>query len=236
VEEVAQACRQFLQGLFEEKCPKDIHSRLWSSQIQDALAARNEAALRELDLIMEDIQSYPINYNHYYTDTIRQRRNKREKESLAQCIEDATSHTHLPGCNSTHTSTSIDVDKALQGYAKSTDPDIVNHSCEEVLDCLIAIYKVGREPVFTTLYEVNRSPQVLQKTFIANVTTQVVERHIVRGLEEIFSPVVVNGLSDPDVEGIASEPASAKRQRAFLEDRIAKLKEGHEILRSVRLR
>ena len=72
-----------------------------------------------------------------------------------------------------------------------------------------------------------------QETFIANVTTQVVERHIIRGLEAIFLPVVVNDLSDSETEAIASEPASAERQREFLEDRIRKLKEGHRILQDV---
>lgn len=56
---------------------------------------------------------------------------------------------------------------------------------------------------------------------------------MIRGLEKIFSPVVVNGLTDSEVEAIASEPASAKRQRQFLEDRIAKLKDGQSIFRSV---
>jgi hypothetical protein len=74
---------------------------------------------------------------------------------------------------------------------------------------------------------------VSQKTFIANITTQVIERHIVRGLENIFSPVVVNSLSDTEVETIASEPLSAKRQREFLEERIKKLRDGHEIFRGV---
>jgi len=73
--------------------------------------------------------------------------------------------------------------------------------------------------------------QVSQKTFIANITTQVIERHIVRGLQNIFSPVVVNAMSDVEVEAIASEPLSAKRQREFLEERIKKLTDGHEIFR-----
>jgi hypothetical protein len=55
----------------------------------------------------------------------------------------------------------------------------------------------------------------------------------VRGLEKIFSPVVVNAMSDTEVEAIASEPSSAKRQREFLEDRIKKLQDGHEIFRGV---
>jgi len=61
----------------------------------------------------------------------------------------------------------------------------------------------------------------------------VIERHIIRGLENIFSPVVVNGLSDAEVEAIASEPSAAKRERQFLEDRITKLKDGQSIFRGV---
>jgi hypothetical protein len=73
----------------------------------------------------------------------------------------------------------------------------------------------------------------MQKVFIANVTTQVIERHIVRGLEKIFDPIVVNGLSDMQVQNIASEPTTSKRLREQLEDQISKLKEGKEIFRSM---
>ena len=65
------------------------------------------------------------------------------------------------------------------------------------------------------------------------MTTQVVERHIVQGLEKIFYPVVVNGLSDIQVEGIASEPDMAREHRKFLEERISKLKNGQDIFRGV---
>ena len=46
------------------------------------------------------------------------------------------------------------------------------------------------------------------------------------GLEMIFSPVVVNGLSECAVEKMTPKPAAAKRHRQFLEDRIEKLKDG----------
>jgi hypothetical protein len=65
------------------------------------------------------------------------------------------------------------------------------------------------------------------------VTTQVIERHVVRGLEKIFSPVVVNALTDAEAEAIASEPAAAKRRREYLEDQIRRLTAGHEIFKSV---
>jgi hypothetical protein len=73
----------------------------------------------------------------------------------------------------------------------------------------------------------------LKKTFVANVTTQVIERHVVRDLEGIFSPVVVNLLTDKEVEAIAAEPKAAKRQREFLEDRVKKLEAGQDIFRSI---
>ncbi|KAF4625919.1 hypothetical protein G7Y89_g12245 [Cudoniella acicularis] len=56
--------------------------------------------------------------------------------------------------------------------------------------------------------------------------SQVIERHIVRGIERIFSPVVVNGLADSEAEAIAMEPAATRRQRRFLEERTAKLGDG----------
>ena len=54
-----------------------------------------------------------------------------------------------------------------------------------------------------------------------------------RGLEYIFLPVVVNSLSDAEVEAIASEPTAAKRRREYLEDQIGKLTAGQEIFNSV---
>ncbi|KAL2055922.1 hypothetical protein ABVK25_003564 [Lepraria finkii] len=90
-----------------------------------------------------------------------------------------------------------------------------NVSCEEAFDCVFIIYEVS------------------QKTFVAYITTPFVERHMIRGLEMIFSPVIVNGLSESTVEKIASEPAAAKRHRLLLKDRIEKLKDGQKIFRGV---
>ena len=142
LDEVAQVCTKFLEVLLQDKCPKDVSSRLRASLVQDALKTRYDNALQELGKIMEDIRSYPINYNHYYTDIITKRRLDRQKKSLSKSIEAATKHTRLPGCPSTHTSASIDIDHALKSYAVRIDPNMENVSCEEALDCLFAIYKV----------------------------------------------------------------------------------------------
>jgi hypothetical protein len=50
-------------------------------------------------------------------------------------------------------------------------------------------------------------------------------------LKKIFSPIVVYAMSDTEVEAIASEPLSAKRQRELLENGFKKLQNRHKIFR-----
>ena len=145
VVEVAEICRRFLDRLLQEKCPKDVHSRLWSSQIEEVLEARNAAAFRELETIMEEVKSYPINYNHYYTDTIHKSRRGRQRAELAKSVKDATRKDLLKGCNSgEHHTTSVDIDQIVESFSNNIDPNMDNVSCEEALECLFAIYKVSR--------------------------------------------------------------------------------------------
>ena len=106
LEDVAQICTRFLDILLQDKCPKDVISRLRVSLVQDALKTRYDGALQELELIMEDIKSYPINYNHYFIKTISERRQDRQKTSLARCIEDITDHKTLD-CDHNHTSATM---------------------------------------------------------------------------------------------------------------------------------
>lgn len=68
---------------------------------------------------------------------------------------------------------------------------------------------------------------------MANITTQVIERHIVSDLEAIFSPLAVNDMSDEEVEAIAAEPSATRHKRQFLTDRVAKLKDGHNVFKTV---
>ena len=140
--DVAAICNKFLQELLQDLCSNDVSSRLQACLIQDALQARYDGAAQELEKILLDTKSYPINYNHYYTDTIRKRRQERQKKSLEKSIESATEHSLLPDCNSDHTSASIDVEKVMALLSQSSDADMMNVSCEEALDCLYAIYKV----------------------------------------------------------------------------------------------
>lgn len=66
VEDIEDICRKFLIELLEDMCPKDAISRLWPFHFEEALKVRNKSASEELDRIVQDHKSYPINYNHYY--------------------------------------------------------------------------------------------------------------------------------------------------------------------------
>ncbi|OCK79876.1 dynamin family protein-like protein [Lepidopterella palustris CBS 459.81] len=212
MDSIFDICLRFFNTLLQEKSPKDIHTRLSTSIIHDALKSRYEAAVNELQHLLEDLQGYPINYNPYYVDSMRRTQRDRESDMLKKNIRAATPE-EVENVGKGYIG---DGDEAVMKYARAMgEEDMETHSCEGILHCVMAIYKV------------------FQETFIANVTQQVIERHMVRGLEDIFSPIVVNALSDAEVEAIASEPPAAKRNRTFLEDRLEKLTEGQRILRHV---
>lgn len=93
---------------------------------------------------MQDAKSFLVNYNHYYTDTISQRRQERQKNALAaECLKSNTSHTALTGCHSSkHSSATVDVGRFIKSFSQRIDPDMDSFSCEDALDFLLAIYKV----------------------------------------------------------------------------------------------
>ena len=64
-----------------------------------------------------------------------------------------------------------------------------------------------------------------QKTFIANVVTQVIERHLASGLPTIFLPMIIINLSDAKIEGVTAEFQATRLQRALPTDRIKKLED-----------
>lgn len=143
VDKVAYVCGSFLDTLLASKCPDDVRRRIWTG-IQGELKLRKQAAVKELALLMRDHRGYPINYNHYYTDTINRRRRERQKAALTQSLRDATTSDQVQLANRTFQSVDkVDVAKAVASYSQSIDPNMDKFSCEEAIDCLFAIYKVS---------------------------------------------------------------------------------------------
>lgn len=142
IDNVSMICGRFLDALLKEKSPKDMQPRIWSSMICEVLNARKNASIHELGQMWEDLRHFPINYNHYYTDMVKKQQIERTKESLSKAIKTATSHAPMPQCSSNHTTASVDIDLAVLKFSENIDPDMKQVSCEEALDCLLAIYKV----------------------------------------------------------------------------------------------
>jgi GTPase SAR1 family protein len=139
--QVSDVCSRFLSTLLDDKCPRDVRSRIWES-IKDQLRVRKENADLELVKIMDDLRNYPINYNHYYTDSITKRRQDRQKAALEQCVKYTMEHAFRHDIDN-----ETDILKSLSAsYIDSGEADMEKVSCEEALDCLFAIYKVSPVP------------------------------------------------------------------------------------------
>lgn len=142
VEWVAQVCRDFLNILLNEQCPDDIRPRLMSFHILDKLKVREQAALEERGKLEEERKSYPVNYNHYYTDTIKKRRQRRRKNLFAQKFSALAPEDGM------------NIEAFIEQHWDGAGPDMEQYSGEEALDCLYSIYKVN----FTQCNSPNPTP------------------------------------------------------------------------------
>ncbi|KAI1357413.1 interferon-induced GTP-binding protein Mx [Xylaria arbuscula] len=213
---ILRLCEKFLRDVLADQATSDVRERFWRYLIVDEFRKQRTSAFDELDQLVQDNKEYPINYNHYFTDNLQKRRQQKTRAQLEGVfpVQPACSK-----CSLGRHYEPYDVDrvfeKVVTACGQRTTEDMDDFSCEEALECLLSIYKVQ------------------EKTFVANVTTQVIERHIMKKLKEIFSPLKVINLSDSKIESIVSEPSSTKRQRLFLQDRIKRLEEGQDIFRGV---
>lgn len=135
----------FTKTMLEETCPRDVQTRLTELKIKESLQRRRERAMVELDMILKDKRGFPAVSNHYYTDNVQKARMQRMQGPVKESIKAATHHKHLPGCNSNHTSASVDFAVAIDHFHSQVDRDMERYSCEEALDCLLSMYKVRFE-------------------------------------------------------------------------------------------
>lgn len=146
VERVFIVSKIFFEGLLQEKCSKDVYTRLSALKVTDTLQKRRQDAPDEVERLDQDKREYPITYNHYYTDTIQKKQGDRMRGLLHRAINHSTVETVNPGCNSTHNSHTVDVTAVVEQVYSSVDRDMVHYSCEHLLDCVLAMYKVSRLP------------------------------------------------------------------------------------------
>jgi len=98
-----------------------------------ALETRRKAAFDELDKLIKDKQSFLINYNHYYTEDLQNRRQNRLRTQLQDSFSD--------GIRAMKTELAI-IDRVIDASQPKTTQDMEAFSCDEALDYLKSIYKV----------------------------------------------------------------------------------------------
>lgn len=118
--------------------------------VHDTLRARREAALGELDKLIQDRKDFPINYNHYYTDTVHKKRQHRITAQIREHIPEdfhESSQSCSAGNHYPWIDVNLEVNKIVRNWAEEVTPNMEDFSCEEALDCLLAIYKVRSLPL-----------------------------------------------------------------------------------------
>lgn len=104
----------------------------------------------ELDKLIQDRKDFPINYNHYYTDTVHKKRQDRITaqireqipEDFHQSSQRCSAGNHYPWID-----VNLEINRIVRNWAEEVTPNMEDFSCNEALDCLLAIYKVRPLPL-----------------------------------------------------------------------------------------
>ncbi|KAG4429202.1 hypothetical protein IFR05_015315 [Cadophora sp. M221] len=150
----------------------------------------------ELQKLLADERRQPITYNHYYTDNIQNARESSMKDAIQKAMRAAVEkdwHGKFHVSN-----TPLELEKVLASLQKRVIVNMDDQACAEAMGGLQAYYKVA------------------MKTFVDNICRQVVERHILSTLPNIFAPTTVMELSEEDLVRIASEPEKQRERRLAL--------------------
>lgn len=105
--------------------------------IETSLKRRHQAACEELGKLIRDRKDFPINYNHYYTDTVHKKRQERIQAQILEHISKGSPQTLTSSSKMNDR-----VENLVRHWADKATPNMEECSCEEALDCLLAIYKV----------------------------------------------------------------------------------------------
>lgn len=208
LEIVFELCREFLRLLLQETVPGDVFGSLFTYWIDGKLRERFDKADSELKSLLADRRRHAITYNHYCTDSIQRTRADRMEERYIDAIKSITNwDPNVKGL------ISIDPAELLRALLSPTQDNLDDYACEEVLDGMSAFY------------------QVASKVFIDNVAIQVVERQVIGGLWEIFSPSSVVTMTTEMISDIAEESVEDRQLRERLEAKQKSLKMGMEVCR-----
>lgn len=184
----------------------EIHDRM-EVKLEESKALADE----ELAKLVGEEKEQRITYNHYFTDNVQKARRKEVRDIMEKTMEKVNTTQASFGASSLVTMTPDSLIASLHG---NIVVDMDERACSEAMVDLEAYYKVAR------------------KTFVDNVCKQVVERHLLKNLPDIFSPLSVAGYTDEELERIAGERPEVVEKRKRLHEELKNLKAGLRDLRA----
>ncbi|KAF6817471.1 dynamin [Colletotrichum sojae] len=194
LDEVSRWVHNAISKLFhEERLRRDV-----DNFCHQRLEKFRSNAFEELEKLLVDEGRHPITYNHYYTDNIQHARTDLQRAGVKTALTTAVNDLggSLRPSDNPH-----DLDRLIRVLQPKICVDMDQQACEEALAGLNAYYKVA------------------MKTFVDNVCRQVIERHIMAPLPDIFHPTRVSEFTDDELLRLGSEPEKeiARRQKLSTE-------------------
>ena len=182
-------------------------------RIGDLLDESMQQANEELDKLCDDKSQQPITYNHYYTDNIANSRRDTARNWVKKAMQDAAVGVYN---GKLHISNTVaDADKLLNALQRQVSVNMDEQACSEVLAAFSAYYKVSSLVLLRSLTD---NFEVARKTFVDNVCIQVIERNVLRGLPDLFSPETVAAYTDHELKQIAGEDEARIAKRKQLQE------------------
>ncbi|KAF4541959.1 Dynamin family protein [Lasiodiplodia theobromae] len=192
IEVIAKHVQDFLKSLTQHVMPADVVERILERKISPNAASHKRNAIDELKRMATDNRRAPMTYNHYFTDTIQKLRHQKMMGRAKGIVNSMNFGTYGQS--------KVDTDVFLKTLEQElVEPDMEKFTAEEALNCLMALYKDKL------------------KNFIAEVTEQVIERHLVAPLlDSPISQVALVKLSEDEARQLAAEPKHVSNERTRL--------------------
>ncbi|PGH28089.1 hypothetical protein AJ80_00346 [Polytolypa hystricis UAMH7299] len=203
VETVWNDTKRFLESALATLADDETFQAVFTHFMDKRIHERHRKAIESLDRLLVDRRRHPITYNHYYTETLQNMKDARRSEQLTHMLK-----THLVNRDYISDEEVPAIVKSLMFHKESNMDDFAS---SELLDSMRAYYKV-------TL-----------KTFVDNVSIQVVEADLVGDIWTIFTPTDVGKLTPEDISRLAGESTESQALRQQLRRKLKTLRKGLEI-------
>ncbi|KAH7056881.1 P-loop containing nucleoside triphosphate hydrolase protein [Macrophomina phaseolina] len=202
---------EFSKGLLSHIMPFDVAERMLKQRVLPSLAKNQKNAALEVNRLLEDKSRAPMTYNHYFTDTVQKLRNEKILARARRVVE-INAYTTISQ-QTRKSAKVVDAEQIMTALTSElVEPDMDRFTAEDTLDCLMALYKDKL------------------KNFVAAVTEQVIERHLIEPLRDSpLSPVALVSLSDDELHALAAEPEQVSAERRDLKATLASLKKGQGV-------